>query len=420
MKKKIIVTIMVILAIIGGMTAFFVLKNKNKEIEGLVYVESIENIMDVSYVVNSRYVGVVASQDSKNVNPDSGKKVKKLNVSVGDMVKEGDVLFEYDTDEMDLKVKQLQLELQSINNNIATLNQDISDLAKQRDAAPAENKIEYTTQIQYNQAEVNQLNYDASSKQLEIDRQKAAMENNTVLAPMDGIINEINESVAVNNANSDIYGSGYMNYDSKPYISIMALGDYRVKGTVSEFNVRNLSKGEAVIVHSIMDETLCWKGIISSIDKEHTESNNTNNFTFEIAGVDSPETASNYAFFINLESTDGLMLGEHIFIEPDSGQGNIKEGLWLSEFYIIQDDSDSYVWVENKKGKIEKRKVTLGDYDENMKEYKITSGLSNMDYIAYPEERIKEGMKTTRNQEEVKIYEDEAPEDAESGGEEAN
>ena len=38
--------------------------------------------------------------------------------------------------------------------------------------------------------------------------------------------------------------------------------------------------------------------------------------------------------------------------------------------------------------------------------YEIISGLTNDDYIAFPEERIKEGMKTTRNYEDVMIYED--------------
>ena len=132
---------------------------------------------------------------------------------------------------------------------------------------------------------------------------------------------------------------------------------------------------------------------------------------YDIMGTESSETTSNYAFYVNLENTDGLILGEHIFIEPDKGQGNVKEGLWLKEFYIIQDENGSYVWTENKKGKIEKRKVTLGEYDEDLMEYKITAGLSNKDYIAFPENRIKEGMKTTRNKEDVKVYEDEAPDE---------
>ena len=407
-KIKIIIVIIILLAIAGGITAYFLLRDNDDDDSGeLVYVESVENIMGYGISVNSRYVGIVEAQETKKVNPDSDKKVKQLYVSVGDEVKKGDVLFEYDTEEMQLKLRQLQLELQNINNGITTTNQQIADLVKERDEAPADRKIEYTAQIQNLQAEVNQSNYNASSKQLEIDRQQAAMENNKVTAPMDGIVKEINESVAENNSalGGSEYGYGY-GYDSgssdKAYITIMAVGEYRIKGTASELNVRSMSKGDAVIVHSRLDETITWSGTIQSIDLEHTENSNSEEMYY---GGGSSETTSNYPFYITLDNTDGLILGEHVYIEPDYGQGEVKEGVWLGEFYIVQDEGGSYVWVENSKGKIEKRKVTLGAYDELMMAYEITSGLSNEDYIAFPEARIKEGMKTTHNFEDV-MYED--------------
>ncbi len=408
-KIKIIITIIILLAVAGGITAYFLLRDKDDtKSQGVVYVESVGNIMGYGISVDSRYVGIVEAQETKKVNPDSDKKVKLLYVSVGDEVKKGDVLFEYDTEEMQLKLRQLQLELQNINNGITTTNQQIAELVKERDEAPADRKIEYTAQIQNLQAEVNQSNYNASSKQLEIDRQQAAMENNKVTAPMDGIVKEIDESVAENNSalGGSEYGYGYdsgSGSSDKAYITIMAVGEYRIKGTASELNVRSMSKGDPVIVHSRLDETLTWKGTIQSIDLEHTENNNSDDMYYYSGG--GSETTSNYPFYITLDNTDGLILGEHVYIELDYGQGDVKEGVWLDEFYIVQDASGSYVWVENSKGKIEKRTVTLGDYDELMMAYEITSGLSNEDYIAFPEERIKEGMKTTHNFEDV-MYED--------------
>ena len=95
------------------------------------------------------------------------------------------------------------------------------------------------------------------------------------------------------------------------------------------------------------------------------------------------------------------MLGQHVYVEADYGQGAVKEGLWLDEYYIVQDETGAYVWAENAKGYIEKRKVELGEYDENMMRYQILSGLTEDDYIAYPEERVKEGMKVTHNYEDI-------------------
>ncbi|MBQ7707313.1 MAG: biotin/lipoyl-binding protein, partial [Lachnospiraceae bacterium] len=144
-KMKIIIAIIVVLAVAGGLTAFFLLKGKDDDVsDELVFVNSVENIMGTGVSVDSRYMGIVETQETKKVNPDSDKKVKTLYVKVGDEVKKGDLLFEYDTESMQLKLRQLQLELQNINNGIATLNQQIAEAVKERDEAPAENKMEYT------------------------------------------------------------------------------------------------------------------------------------------------------------------------------------------------------------------------------------------------------------------------------------
>lgn len=59
------------------------------------------------------------------------------------------------------------------------------------------------------------------------------------------------------------------------------------------------------------------------------------------------------------------------------------------------------MWADNGKGKLEKRKIELGEYDEELGEYKIKSGLKAEDYIAWPQEGLEEGMKTTKDASEA-------------------
>lgn len=94
------------------------------------------------------------------------------------------------------------------------------------------------------------------------------------------------------------------------------------------------------------------------------------------------------------------MLGQHVYVEMDYGQGEEKDGLWLGEYYIVQDGDKSYVWAESD-GRLEKREVTLGEYNQDMCTYEILSGISADDYIAFPEDTLKEGTKTTHNYEDV-------------------
>lgn len=69
------------------------------------------------------------------MNKDESKTVSKLLVSVGDNVKTGDVLFEYDVDAMNLSLEQLKLELEGINNKISTLQDQLAELNKQKNNA---------------------------------------------------------------------------------------------------------------------------------------------------------------------------------------------------------------------------------------------------------------------------------------------
>lgn len=412
-KKGIIILIVVLLALAGAAGAiYYVLHNKKASNEELVYATKISDLNGGYDLTESRYMGTVESQEVKGVNRDSDKKVKELYVKEEDEVKAGDVLFEYDTESMELQLRQLELELTSINNNIATLNQQIASLTTEKAAAPAEEQLSYSAQIQNLQAQVNQANYDASAKQLEIDRQKLSMENTKVVAPMDGIIKTINEN---NSTSSSDNNSNYDNNNnnnssdstSNAYITIMAKGDYRIKATASELTVRSMTEGQSMIVRSRVDDST-WTGTVTKIDLEHPDNGNSNEY-YSSSGT----TATKYPFYISLDSTDGLMLGQHVYVEADYGQGDVKEGLWLDEYYIMQEDDGAYVWAENAKGYIEKRKVELGEYDENMMRYQILSGLTEDDYIAYPEERVKEGMKVTHNYEDVVI--DDTVEDATGG-----
>ena len=86
-KMKIIIAIITVLAVAGGLTAFFLLKGKDDDVsDELVFVNSVENIMGTGVSVDSRYMGIVETQETKKVNPDSDKKVKTLYVKVGDEV----------------------------------------------------------------------------------------------------------------------------------------------------------------------------------------------------------------------------------------------------------------------------------------------------------------------------------------------
>ena len=147
--------------------------------------------------------------------------------------------------------------------------------------------------------------------------------------------------------------------------------------------------GATIIVHSRVDDSKTWTGTISEVKTDKAEENDNNGFYYSSSGN---ADSSSYAFYVELENSDDLILGQHVYMEEDTGEEEQKDGLWLEDYYIMQeDDGKAYVWMADKNNQLTKQEVTLGDYDENEMKYEITDGLTEDDYITIPQDGIQEG-----------------------------
>ena len=88
------------------------------------------------------------------------------------------------------------------------------------------------------------------------------------------------------------------------------------------------------------------------------------------------------------------MLGQHVYIEPSDG-GTVSDTMKLDASFLQGSAEEGFwVWAE-KDGKLEKRTVTVGTFDETYNTYEILDGLAAEDYIAFPENGMEEGDPTT-------------------------
>lgn len=159
------------------------------------------------------------------------------------------------------------------------------------------------------------------------------------------------------------------------------------------------------MLRSRVDDSQTWTGTVSEIDTENPDTSGSSGVYYYGAATDDTTSSSNYPFYIELDSTEGLMLGQHVLIEPAAGaqattamqldasfvQGSAEEGFW--------------VWAE-KSGKLEKRAITVGALDEMMNCYEVLDGLTAEDYIAFPEPGLEEGAPTTHT---MPVVSDELP-----------
>ena len=415
MKKRILI-LLGILIIGGGATGVCwkmgIIGNQQQTSGDAVYVTKISDLTDQTSGVSNRYAGVVEPQETVSVELESGRTVKEVKVKTGDQVKKGQLLFEYDLSSIQESLEEAQLDLDRLKNEASSLTEQIATLEKEKKQATQDNQLSYTIEIETNKMNLKKNEYSQKSKQAEIDKLQSATGNTEVRSSIDGVIQKIDTSKLTSDDNSSVDDSADdsdMSYSSdsssggNAFITILSTGAYRIKGTVNEMNVQNIIEGDPVIIRSRVDSSQTWKGTMGTIDRESaTSSNSSSSLGMMDSSGDSQTSTSTYPFYVNLDSSDGLMLGQHVYIEMDEGQDTQKVGVWISEAYIVDADTDSpYVWATDKNDKLEKRNVILGQYDEELGEYEIADGLTKDDSIAFPSDVLEEGMSTTTNIDEA-------------------
>lgn len=395
-KKKIIIAVVAGILLVATVVAVllcFVIKPKKKSTDDTgIYAEKVSDVMYTNTSSIEKYTGMVEAAQTQDIKKDSEKTVKEILVKEGDTVEVGTPLFSYDVDEISAKRQTAALELESLNNQLNGFSSQIDELSKEKKNAPSDQQLDYTLQIQQVQTEQKQCEYDIASKKDEIAKLDASVENSTVTSTINGMVKKINTTET--DESSDVF------------MSIIATGQYRIKGKIDEQSLytSGLEEGMPVIIRSRVDETMTWQGTISKVDTDNPQSGNENSDMY-MEG-DSGESASKYYFYVELASTENLLLGQHVFIEPDYGQSVEKKGIWIDESYIINDGDDTYVWALDDDNELEKRKVKLGEYDDNLLMYEIKSGLSEDDYIVWNDERLKEGQEVMTWEEYSKQLED--------------
>ncbi len=422
-KKPVLLIVLAIVAavlIAGACVWFFWLRGYLAASKAApVYVTSVASIVGAGSDTDPRYSGLVEPQEITKINKDDTRTVADVMVKEGDDVQVGTPLFRYDTEEIQLSIRQAELELEGIANQIATLKDQKSTLEAEKKKAAKDEQYSYTVSIQSTEYSIKEQEYQRSVKQSEIEKLKSSQENNEVLSEVEGTVQEINLTPKTDS-----------NGQQLPFMSILSSGEFRIKGTVTEQNINSIFEGQAVTIRSRVDADAVWEGTVETVNYEPVQGGNNNMY-----GGDMGEQSSKYNFYVVLSNLDGLILGQHVYIEPQKAQTTQREGLWLPAMYLassLQNNKDAtagaveslssedspvssspeeelnevgeadnvsgtvdYVWVRDENDKLEKRQVLLGEYDPGEDLYEVISGLELGDYIALPKEDLVPGGPTT-------------------------
>ena len=350
-----------------------------------VYVQSVKDLAGMGGIApGDRFAGIVVSENVAQIRKDSDKTVAELLVKEGDDVKEGDVLFSYDMDELQLQLDKKVLEKEQLIASIENYKEQIAELEKQRNRVAEADKLQFTIQIMSTEVDLKEAELNLKAKEAEIAQAEMILENVEVTAPVTGRIQSINEG------GMDNYGN------PTPYITIQQSGAYRVKGMLGELQRGGIMEGSRIRILSRTDADVSWLGTVTLVDYENPSQGSQYDMYYGTS-ADEMTSASKYPFYVELENTDGLMLGQHVYMELYVEEGAPAGVSVSSAFICYEEDGSSYVWAENARGKLEKRVVTVGEYNFMNDTMEVLEGLSEEDYIAFPDpELCREGAPTTR------------------------
>ena len=338
------------------------------------------SMLTTAVTSSDKFAGVVVSENVIEIDRDTEKQIQELYVSAGDVVRVNEKLFEYDTDTLSLTVDKQQLEMDKLTQQIKDLTTQKTNLEKQIKKEKDKNtKATLELTLRTVNADLTQANYDKKTLQAEINYNKDVLKNAVVRSPIKGTVRTIDES-------------------GSPYITIQQAGAFQVKGTLNELSLNaGIMEGVGVTILSRTDPTAYWTGTVTLVDYNSASGEEQDNM---FGGyVDPMATSTSYPFYITLDSTEGLLLGQHVYIQISAGAIG-DELLRIPENYILDVTMDEETWlttgsvwgVDMETMTLVKLPVTLGEYDPTYGTYVILDGITPESFLADPAEPgVKEG-----------------------------
>ncbi len=259
-----------------------------------------------------------------------------------------------------------------------------------RSQAEAAQRGDYDLQILQAETDLSQKEYDLSRKDREIAAMEETLSEKEVVSPCRGVVTEV-----------DREGGS---------LSIVPEDVYEFTFSAGEEEIWEFKAGDVVQITS-RDGSLALTGTIDRAGTENPAESET---------ASGAARASMYPVSGTVTGAGAFLSGQHVYVEKeegasggldgsaaggikdagDTGSGNIMDGeadgteeaeIILPEGYVEDASGKPWVWAAGEDGKLRKRPVTLGAYNDRHSAWEVKEGLAMTDYLAWPSALLEEG-----------------------------
>ena len=295
---------------------------------GIPESKPVVSIVEAAYETvpqTTLYTGTVQANVVNNIAPQSGGRIQKLNVEVGDFVSKGQILAEMDRvqlDQAEFKLRNDETELERVHTLLG-------------------------------QGGISQADFDQLELACNVSRStyKNLLENTILRSPVGGVV------TARNYDRGDMYGMGM------PIYTVQQITPVKVLVAISETDYTRIKKGDKV---SLVADALPGKSFEGTVGRLYpTMDAATHTFNVEVT-VPNTKRELRPGMYVRTE----VNFGDNLSITvPDTA------------ILKLQGAGTRTVFIINEEGRAEMRVVTLGRHLDG--KWEILSGLEEGDKVVY-------------------------------------
>ena len=355
MNKRIFISSLVALLIIGLLAGIYFYKSLTQRPVLLVFTAARKNISGTI-----RLYGKVSPENSADLGFELGGKIAALNHKVGDYINAGDVLVR--SNDADLRAQYVQaVALRDAAGNYLEQYKELVDKdnykwksLKETSSANANDKKSQKEQVKADKALVEYQNNQLKAAQAGISIAAAKLDKAIIRAPFNGIITKQDSEVG------EVFAAG------EPVLTLINNKTLKIEVWASELEVKNLAVGNEAQVILDNDQSQTYGAKIDTIDPSVTLLNNISAYKVTLYFADK-----------NIQITPGTDIQVRIVNQK---KDNV---IVIPPKAILSDNGNSFVYIlqNNKK---EKKDVQIGVYSVENSQVEIISGISTGDKIILP------------------------------------
>ncbi|EOP51479.1 efflux transporter, RND family, MFP subunit [Bacillus cereus VD136] len=379
-KKWVIIGVTALIIAIAAVN-IFVMQGKKKETAKGDAV-SFEKVTERTPNNTKLISGQVKPGNIESFYADSTKgKVKDIAVKEGQEVEKGTKLFSYDNEEINLQMKQAELDQKMASmrydqgkKKIDSLNKEIK---KAKDSG-AGKEVTDPLEEQVSELEIQQKTTELEKEkgQLQSQQLKKKQDELTIYSNFAGVVQKLDKDAAQSSTQA-------MGGQGKSFLQIASKDPFQIQGTLTELQKSQIQKDQTFTATAKANNKKKWTGKITEISEFPTSAEMA-----QAASVgEGTQNMSQYTYKASLDGQEGLSPGYHVSLQVNLEN---KKMIAVPSKSIIEKAGDLFVYVEDK-GKLRKQNVKKGSTDGDWTE--ILEGVTvGQKVVKNPSDNVYDGM----------------------------